>query len=76
MSDETCHIANGGCKKPAGWGIPGQGRFAVNESKARIGKCAECGEPVCSNPHCSKRVMVKGERHRVCAWCIGDLKDD
>lgn len=63
----SCSVSNQGCTAPAGIGIPGGGGWGDGYGSARA-TCAVCGEAVCGQ--CSKLITRKGNRKRVCEYCL------
>ena len=69
MAKEKCHVANQGCRAPAGYGCYSGCSDETGRPPYARCKCFACGLPVCSN--CSKIVKYKryGKR-RLCDTCI------
>lgn len=60
-SDRRCHVVNKGCKA------------APASPDTTTATCYACGNAVCTNPLCSKRVTWYRRRRRVCARCQEEL---
>lgn len=66
MTSGPCKASNAGCEAPAGYAIADA---VPPRTRAR---CYRCGENVCTNEGCSKRVGLPGrgkKRVRVCLDC-------
>lgn len=69
----TCSVVNGNCKAPAGYLVGAR----VGSSDARTSaKCYRCGEFVCTDAGCSRRVRDKGTLKRFCYNCRPELFGD
>jgi hypothetical protein len=59
-----CNAVERGCKSP-----PGGGTIYPS---ARA-ECYRCGNAVCTNPACSKRIAYDGGRRRICWGCQDEI---
>ena len=71
MSGTFCSVAEQGCKAPAGTEChSGYYVSSVEEGDPEAkASCHVCGDAVCVNPGCSKRVRYDGRRVRLCWNC-------
>lgn len=53
-----CIVASNDCKAAAN-----------QETLGPVGQCWQCGDDVCTDAGCSRRVTIKGKRVRVCEYC-------
>jgi len=65
-----CSIVQGECKAPAGLQAGGLGGGVYEYSPARVAECYQCGADVCTSADCSRVIMRKGKKRRVCATCL------
>ena len=62
-ADRVCAVVGDvGCQAPAG--------AAEDANPALRARCHLCGEAVCTNPGCSRRVPYPGRRRRLCVRCL------
>jgi len=75
----SCKISNGGCKAPAGIQVGGLGGAIGEGTGSTRATCYRCGDPVCTDRYCSRRMTYDGKRRRICddcQWEIGKERHD